>query len=110
MPLFQENEKLFNTVYLDLHFMVPIFAKFTLITIQLPETRCIFLSWNCIFYQVKGNADENTKNNLTSVTYNFKKSHTGWTARVRPRVSKGGDFLHSFVFKLVLGSIQPPIK
>ena len=34
----------------------------------------------------------------------------GWTARVRTWVSGGGDFLHSFVFRLVLGSTQSPIK
>ena len=36
---------------------------------------------------------------------------TGWTARVRSRVSEGVEiFLHSFVSRLVLGSTQPPIK
>ena len=34
-----------------------------------------------------------------------------WTARVRSQVSEGVEiFLHSFVSRLALWSIQPPIK
>ena len=35
---------------------------------------------------------------------------TGWTARVRSRVSEYWRFFNSSMFRLVLGTSQPPVK
>ena len=52
-----------------------------------------------------------SRNFMSQAAQAARRLATGWTARVRSRVSEEVEiFLHSFVSRLALGSTQPPIK